>query len=59
MFSKKRSVMAQVRDFHCGVCGIDYFDQYQFERHVSRAHTRTETPKTEREEDLAGSENKA
>ena len=59
MFGKKRSVAVQVRDFHCGVCGIDYFDQYQFERHVGWAHTRTESRKIEKEEALAGSENKA
>ncbi len=59
MFGKKMSRPVPVSDFHCGVCGIDYFDQYQFERHVGLAHTRTSIRKADAKEALAGSENKA
>ncbi len=58
MFGKKKSVI-QLQDFHCGVCGLDCSDQYNFERHVSWAHPGTRASKVGEQEDQTGSEKKA
>lgn len=59
MFGKKKSVMVQVKDFHCGLCGIDCVDQVSFERHVVWVHPGTTTLKTGKEVDLTVSEKMA
>jgi hypothetical protein len=51
MFGKKKNVMVQAGAFRCGVCGIDCSDLSSFERHVSWAHSGTQTPKVENKED--------
>jgi hypothetical protein len=58
VFGKKKSVVAQVSSFHCGVCGANCFDQQSFERHVGLAHMGAETYKTVEKGELSGSEKK-
>lgn len=58
MFGKKKSDVAEVNGFHCGVCGAICLDQFSFERHVGLAHTGSETSKTANKGHLTGSEKK-
>ena len=59
MFGKKKSVTMLVRDFRCGVCGIDCYDQYNFERHAGWAHPGAAASLTAEKRDITGSEKKA
>ena len=50
MFGKKKTVIAQVREFRCGVCGLDCVDQHSLERHAGWSHAVAETPALEKAE---------
>jgi hypothetical protein len=53
MFGKKKPVTAQIRDFHCGLCGIDCGDEERLSRHVSWAHPGSWSARTDKKEPVA------
>ena len=53
MFGKKKPVSAEVRDFHCGLCGIDCADDDRLSRHVNWAHPGSVSVRTEKKEPAA------
>jgi hypothetical protein len=59
MFGKKKVITSPVRDFHCGVCGIDCSDGDRLARHVNWAHPGPTPPRTESKDQLVGSARKA
>ena len=59
MFGKKKPAVDQVRDFHCGVCGINCGDDERLVRHVSWAHPGSQTVRMEKKEQPVASGKKA
>ena len=59
MFGKKKSVNAQVRDFHCAFCGLDCSDDDRLTRHVRWAHPGSWAARPEKKEPLVAPGKKA